>query len=227
MPVEIFTRETFEEALPLHPQTGEPLWKGIGCVKGEYCYRVFFGNKYAEIFIRSSVRSDGISAEKGKDSIRAWLVAANATKDREGFPLPLCKKLQRWVTRQLNWRTHLGNLLKEQSRLGMVVRPCPKCGKPTKVYEITTGYNIGKFASGCSELVDGKWQSHCFDLLPNEFQPDKAKAKHPCPVCGIEMRVVDIRKGNNAGKQALTCPARDDNGNYMNHCFEVLEDEDD
>lgn len=228
MAIEVFTRKTFEAALPLHPETNQPLWKCEGCINGEYCYRVFFGNKHAEIFVRSSVNASGVSAGVGEDSIRVWLVAADAKKDRDGWLSPLCKKLQRWVTRQLNWRTNLSNLLLEQSRLGMAIHPCPQCGEVTRIYEIKSGSNIGKFATGCSKYdkANEQWVSHCFELLPAEFQPKpkKVTVKNPCPVCGIEMREVKINRGSNAGKMGLTCPAKDQNGNYMNHHFKVIDE---
>ena len=40
MPVEQFTREQFEAALPMHKSTGDPLWESLGLVSGEYTYAV-------------------------------------------------------------------------------------------------------------------------------------------------------------------------------------------
>ncbi len=45
-----------------------------------------------------------------------------------------------------------------------------------------------------------------------------------CPECGIPLRKVEIRRGQNAGRQAWSCPAKDASGNYLNHIFQVIDD---
>lgn len=90
MPVEIFTQAAFEDALPKHKVTQQPMCQLIGLVEGEFEYRLPI-DKAVSITIRSSINSSGKSAASGQDSIRAWLV------DNAGTPLG--SKVSKWTTR--------------------------------------------------------------------------------------------------------------------------------
>ena len=77
MPVETFSREDFERALPTDKRTGEKLWESLGVQEGEYVYRVLVSQNFetynrfnktrpikehyaVSIIIRSSVRASGV-----------------------------------------------------------------------------------------------------------------------------------------------------------------------
>ena len=91
MAIDRFSREQFESALPRDKQTGNPLWRSMGNISGEFEYALSV-KPGIDILVRSSVRPDGRAAEAAKDSIRAWIV------DAENHA-PLGSKLQAWITR--------------------------------------------------------------------------------------------------------------------------------
>ncbi|MCK9602052.1 MAG: UvrD-helicase domain-containing protein, partial [Sphaerochaeta sp.] len=70
MAVDIFTKEQFEAALPVHKQTGVPLWRHEGVVQGEHVYVLPVTNTNKRIVVRSSVPANGTSRPAGEDSIR-------------------------------------------------------------------------------------------------------------------------------------------------------------
>lgn len=93
--IETFTTTEFTAAaLPTSKTTGQPLWKALGLVDGEYCYAIRI-DAVSQIIVRSSIGRDGISAPTGKDSIRCFLVD-NAGKS-------LGSKVSRWTTRLPGW----------------------------------------------------------------------------------------------------------------------------
>ena len=71
MSVEIFTRQQFEESLPVNKTTGSALWISTGFQFGEYTYKIPV-NSTCSIEVRSSVHANNTSAPTGRDSIRAW-----------------------------------------------------------------------------------------------------------------------------------------------------------
>jgi hypothetical protein len=120
--IDIFTREEFEQALPVHETTRERLWRPLGLTGsggGEYTYAVPVIGNEVRILIRSSVRANERSADVGKDSIRCWLVDANSR--------PLGKKLVRWTTRLPGWQVRMTRILRQLYLLGLKLR-CP-CGR--------------------------------------------------------------------------------------------------
>ncbi len=73
--IDHFSKSEFEAALP----AGH--WTSAGFQSGEYCYIVSV-KEGVNIFVRSSVKSNGHSADTGEDSIRLWL-----SSDSKGTPL--------------------------------------------------------------------------------------------------------------------------------------------
>lgn len=113
--IETFTREQFEQALPAHKETGEPLWKHAGLVQGEHVYRILIPDTNKRIMIRSSVKGNGISASIGEDSIRLWVEYHYRKIDR-WFALG---KLDAWTTRKPGWQDRMTGKLRELWRLAL------------------------------------------------------------------------------------------------------------
>jgi len=67
--IDKFTREDFENALPINSISGEKLWSEQGLVGGEYTYSIAVDDDVS-IEVRSSVQESGVSADSGQDSIR-------------------------------------------------------------------------------------------------------------------------------------------------------------
>ena len=97
--VEVFTREQFEAALPVHKDTGKPVWEYVGLNAGEHTYAIPVTGTNKRITIRSSVKGNGISASSGNDSIRLW-VEYYWAKRKEWYALG---KLDAWTTRRPGW----------------------------------------------------------------------------------------------------------------------------
>lgn len=142
MPIEHFTKEEFEAALP-KDKNGTQLWSYEGIDAGEHIYIIRVTNKIS-IFIRSSVWDNGKSAESGEDSIRAWLVDNNMG--------PLSVKTQRWVTRLPNWEIRLVDMLRTLYAWGLKSNICPHCGKPRHIYKVhKKGPNYGRIFAKCAD----------------------------------------------------------------------------
>lgn len=141
MAVDIFTKAQFESALPVHNQTGEPLWRFGGLRDGEYEYLMPIDSLSA-ILIRSSIHSDGFSAESGEDSIRAWLVN---NEDK-----PLGSKVSKWVTRVPGWETRLKETLRTLWQLRKQSGNCINCGEPLGIFKVKKeGPNKGRWFAKC------------------------------------------------------------------------------
>jgi len=134
--IETFTREQFEQALPTHKETGEPLWKYTGLVQGEHAYRIPIPETNKRIMIRSSVRRNDKSASTGKDSIRLW-VEYHYRKVDKWFALG---KLDAWTTRKPGWQDRMTGKLRKLWRLALedgkngsktqVAPAARKCSRP-------------------------------------------------------------------------------------------------
>lgn len=135
--IDTFTKQEFEEALPRG-------WKYAGFDGGEYTY-LYPVDVEVGILIRSSVGSNGYSADAGEDSIRIWLV-------RRLDESPLGSKLTRWVTRQPHWHIRLENQIKELVSLRQRAGNCSICNKPKGIF-ITKkdGPNKGRPFAKCSD----------------------------------------------------------------------------
>lgn len=163
--IERFTKEQFEQSLPVDKETEKRLWEYYGFDKGGHCYLVRINNgnaKRAAILVRSSVGADGVSAGTGEDSIRLYLVNAETGQ-------PLAKKVDAWTTRVIGWRKRMTNKIRELYGKGLRMKNCPKCNG---VMLQRTG-RFGEFY-GCSNYPQCK---HTVDSLEelNE-QPDALDA---------------------------------------------------
>lgn len=116
---ERFTKEQFEAALPVGSLTGKALWQGLGLVNGEFCYVVPV-KPGVLIYVRSSVKADGIAADTGEDSIRCWIAA-----DETGRFLG--SKDSRWIARTSGWRDNMIKTLRTLWTAGRAVEHC-SCG---------------------------------------------------------------------------------------------------
>lgn len=143
MPVETFTKETFEASLPKDKNTEAALWIMEGLVDGEYVYSIHVSD-YCAIKIRSSVRQNGLSGASGKDSIRMWL--ADPITGR-----PMGSKLSRWTTRVNGWQERIIKQLRELWRMAKKINVCPTCGKDViKVFKVKKdGPNKGRIFLKC------------------------------------------------------------------------------
>jgi len=146
MAIDYFTRQDFEAALPRHKTTGIDLWTSGGVVDGEYVYYVKVSD-YVSIVIRSSVQSDGHSADTGEDSIRLWLVDPFAKT-------PMGPKLSKYVTRVNGWQTRMTVQLRTLWELGRKVRPCG-CGRVACIFRVKQdGANKGRLFLACPDKHD-------------------------------------------------------------------------
>lgn len=149
MSTERFSVKQFQQALPVHNQTGDVLWKYAGFLHREHCYEVRV-NPYCKIHIRSSIKADGYAATTGKDSIRAWLV------DNEGAVAGA--KVQSYVTRVPGWEQRLVSMLRKLYKLGSHVALCSTCNHVRRIYKVKKqGPNKGKLFTKCECTNDFKW----------------------------------------------------------------------
>ena len=144
--IDRFDRKRFEDALPRHKDTQQPVWRGLGLIGGEYCYTVEI-QPGVLIYIRSSVKADGWAADTAEDSIRCWLT------DPQGRPL--ASKDQAYVTRVNGWAGRLTDLLRKMWRLGSQLGECPHCGATTLAVKTKTGQHVGRYHERCGPC--GLW----------------------------------------------------------------------
>lgn len=155
MPVDHFTREQFEQALPHHKRTGERLHMPPALENGQWVY-TFPVSASTGLKLYSGIGTDGMSAGCGEDSIRVVVVRLQDGK---------CygSKLQRWVTRQKGWAGRLEGLLREMWKLGRLCGPCYGAGIVPKlcsgfwgVYRVKReGTNKGRLFRKCDGLCGG------------------------------------------------------------------------
>jgi len=142
MTVDTFTREQFEQALPTK-DTDKPLWTALDA----YLVPVNGGRVAAEV--RSSVGSNGVSAEAGADSIRCWLVDTETSK-------PVGSKVSRWITRQPGWQERLTKELRVLWQWRMRAGDCPKCKEPKGIWKVKkAGPNKGRPFASCRACDSG------------------------------------------------------------------------
>lgn len=161
MAVEIFSKTEFENALPKSKTTGQPLWTHKGLVQGEHAYAIDVQNPRVQIIVRSSVHANGLSANTGEDSIRAWLI------DPSGRPLGA--KIQKYVTRVAGWQGRMIDMLRKLAKLAKKIRQCPRCTNSLGIVKIKKGTNAGKLALTCSaKNPDGNFCNHYFEILNDD-----------------------------------------------------------
>lgn len=152
MAIDQFIRERFEQALPRDKKTGASLWRSLGVRGGEYCYIVSVKDG-VQIYVRSTVTSQGIAADTAEDSIRCWL-----TSDDQGTPLG--SKVVRWISRVNGWDQRLAKALRKLFILGLQAGRCPNCQKRMGIFKSKTETNKGKWFSMCSPCNKfGRWVS--------------------------------------------------------------------
>ena len=115
MPIDRFSKDRFEAALPRAGKTNA-LWQPLGLVGGEHCY-VIAVQPGVLIYVRSSVRADGMAAETAEDSIRCWLASDSTGK-------PLGAKLSRWISRVSGWDARMTETFRTLWRLGKKLGKC-------------------------------------------------------------------------------------------------------
>lgn len=162
--VDVFNKSEFEAALPVHKESGCPLWESLGLIDGEHCYVIGI-NELAAIMVRSSIDSSGISADCGEDSIRMWLVEPGTLK-------PAGSKISRWTTRVPGWQIRVKERLHDLYFFALkYIRKCP-CGGTVQIFKVKKeGTYKNMLFTSCSHFG---CQISRFSLLPPEWQPTSA-----------------------------------------------------
>jgi hypothetical protein len=115
--IETFGIDAFAAALVDFPTA-----RCIGLRKGEYVWVIpVVPDGAVGIHIRSTIRADGMSADAGADSIRAWI-----GRIPDGAPWAP-KGNERWTTRKHGWDARLCRVIEELLVLARYIRPCPAC----------------------------------------------------------------------------------------------------
>jgi hypothetical protein len=151
-----FTKQEFEDALPRRKSTDSPLWSLVGVVGNEYQYRIDFDDPNGcHLIVRSSINpTNDMADDSGEDSIRVFLMDSNGD-----FLTAKNASVQRWVTRQENWKNRLYGVFAAYRKLRHLGGDCPVCGKPNKLFKIKkrTSMNWGDYYFCCSS---GKWEHY-------------------------------------------------------------------
>jgi hypothetical protein len=137
--IDRYTKDRFEAALPR--VGGQPFWQHVGIHDGEHCYVIPIRPNVL-LYVRSTVRADGLAADTAKDSIRCWIAA-----DDRGTGLG--SKDQRWISRVKGWDARMIETLRKLWTLGHQLVPCPWCGGPTLALKCKNGPNAGKWFQKC------------------------------------------------------------------------------
>lgn len=140
--IEKFTREDFETYL----KTNHPEYSPLGLIDGEECYNITLDNQVS-ITIRSSIKSNGMSADVGKDSIRCWLIVGNNT--------PLGSKVSKWTTRQPGWQKCLDKNILQLLKWRMLAGDCKECERPKGIFKARTLANEGRPFTKCVNCDNG------------------------------------------------------------------------
>lgn len=141
--IERFSKAQFEKSLPL---IGEiPCWEHVGLQNGEHCYVVHV-KEGVGIFIRSSIKADGLAADVAEDSIRLWL-----SSDHKGTPLG--SKDQRWIARIKGWDKRLLETMRGLWRVGVQIEKCSGCGEMMQALKVRNGKpeNVGRWFMVCGK----------------------------------------------------------------------------
>jgi hypothetical protein len=105
-----------------------PTVRSIGVRKGEHVWVIpVVPDATIGVIVRSSIRADGVAADVGRDSIRAWLGHVP-----DGAPWAP-KMLGRWTTRKPGWPARVHRVIGELITLAGAIRPCPACGAWMKI----------------------------------------------------------------------------------------------
>lgn len=203
--IDRFSKQRFEAALPVHKETGQPLWYGKGLQNGEEEYAIPV-NEYAKIVVRSSIDKTGMAAETGEDSIRLWveIVAQHADGSAAGWRrLP---KIDAWTTRVNGWEKRMTEKVRELwSRVQNVKRAvpvCEKCGQIQPVWLIKAGPNAGKLASKCIDDDTGFVLLEVAECKAESVPSAKAATVSPTTSSTAEMSgsAATVAQGSVSGK---------------------------
>lgn len=182
MSIDRFTKAEFEAALPViadgHPRAGEKLWRETGLVENEFTYEMEV-SATGRIFIRSSVRPDGLAAETGADSIRCWLARPDGT--------PLGNKIQSHISRVTGWQGRMKEILRELWKRHVVAGDCPRCGQAMGIWKVKkSGPNTGRLFAKCPE------HGHFFWLDDGKPKPAPKKETKKMPAVDLDTVVSDL-----------------------------------
>jgi hypothetical protein len=134
--IETFTKDDFEAYLSAYSP-----YQPLGFVDGEYTYELPLDNQ-TSIIIRSSIKSGNLSADVGKDSIRAWLVAGDK---------PLGTKTK--THRQPGWEDRLTSKINQLILWRTLAGDCKECGLPKSILKAKTKANKGRPFAKCDESI--------------------------------------------------------------------------
>jgi hypothetical protein len=141
--IEQFTKKDFENFL----QSNHSPFQSLGLIDNEETYTLSLDNQ-TSITIRSSIKSDGLSADVGKDSIRVWLM--NGDK-------PLGSKVSKWTTRQPGWQGRLDENIKQLISWRALAGDCKECGQAKGIFKAKTEKNKGRPFAKCQEHNGFVW----------------------------------------------------------------------
>jgi hypothetical protein len=141
--IETFSKQDFEAYLASNHSPFQPL----GLIDGEETYTLSLDNQVS-ITIRSSIKSNGLSADVGKDSIRCWLMNGDN---------PLGSKISKWTTRQPGWQDRLNKNIKQLAEWRMFAGDCKECGLPKGIFKARTEANKGRPFARCREHNGFVW----------------------------------------------------------------------
>jgi DNA helicase-2/ATP-dependent DNA helicase PcrA len=201
MPVETFSKEEFEGALPVHKETNEPLWTALGLKSGEYAYLVPVNGGRVAAEVRSSVKKNGVSAEAGEDSIRCWLVDTQTGK-------PIGSNVSRWTTRQPGWETRLKDILRTLWQWRMRAGDCPKCDEPKGIWKVKKeGSKKGRPFAKCRQCDDG------FVWLDEEPKREVYFVSHDNSISGADETSTSHINIQSRDEESSSVPSREEEGN--------------
>jgi len=166
--IDVFDDVRFEGALTIALEKSGLSWRQAGYQRGELHFHILVkelsSNLSVGIEVNSSIRTDGISAGTGEDSIRAWIA------DQDGFPLG--NKVQKWVTRVPGWEQRLLDMLSKLITMAQSINICPDCNEVEKVWIVKKdGANKGRIFKNC--------ENGCAFIWLDEVEEDAPD----CPNC--------------------------------------------
>lgn len=139
MTVETFTQKEFENILPQD-------FTHIGLEKGEQTYTVKAG-EFCIVKVRSSIKTNGVSALTGKDSIRMWL---NVKRGNGYIPLgrkpALTQRIEGWEGRM---ESKLNRLIAKGRSVTSEIGNCSECDTPLFAGLVKEGKNEGRVYAKC------------------------------------------------------------------------------
>lgn len=138
--IETFSKDDFESYLAANHSP----FNSLGLIDGEETYTIPLDSQ-VQITVRSSVKSNGMSAGLASDSIRAWLVSSD---DK-----PLGPKTK--TTRQPGWGDRLNKKLLQIVKWRMLAGDCRGCDKPKLILKAETELNKGRVFAKCVECDSG------------------------------------------------------------------------